>query len=134
VVKGNAEPPQSAPPLTSKATGTRVAVPAMNNDGLHSTMDSRFGRAPWFVVVEMESGEVVDTLVNDSAVNSHGAGTGAASLMARSGVDAVIAGRFGPKAQQALKALGIGLWTSGGRLTVEQAVVRLRSGELSRTA
>ena len=130
----NTESPESAPRLTTNSTSTHVAVPAMNNDGLHSTMDSRFGRAPWFVVVELESGVVVNTLVNFSALNTHGAGTGAASLMASSGVDAVIAGRFGSKAHQALKALGIGSWTSEGGLTVEQAVVRLRSGELSKTA
>lgn len=112
----------------------RVAVPAMNDAGLDSTMDPRFGRAPWFVVVDMKSGQVVDALINGSAAAAHGAGTGAAALMAQRGVDAVIAGRFGPKAHQALQALGIRMWTGDEDLTVGQAVEKLRAGELSRQA
>ena len=118
----------------AKNSPARVAVPAMDQSGLASVMDPRFGRASWFVVVDMATGQVVDALINSGAAAAHGAGISAATLMARSGVDAVIAGHFGPKAHQALQAQGIGMWTGDGDLTVGQAVERLRAGELSRQA
>ena len=130
--QGSASEESSAPRPAPDTSLARVAVPATRDAGLASIMDPRFGRAAWFIIVDMASGQVADVLNNASATAAHGAGTGAAALMAQSGVDAVIAGRFGPKAHQALQALGIKLWTSSGELTVGQAVERLRAGELSR--
>jgi predicted Fe-Mo cluster-binding NifX family protein len=124
---------QTAPRQEGKAAlvgPLLVAIPAQDDSGLSALMDPRFGRAPWLVVLEVESGTVVQILANASAEAAHGAGISAAKLLAQSGVNAVIAGRFGPKAQQSLQALGIALWTAPAGLTVEGALEQLRSGKL----
>lgn len=128
---GQAHPAPKADDAQTKgiASGT-VVVPATSDGGLTARMDPRFGRAPWFLVVDIQTGKVVETLTNENAAAAHGAGTGAAAQVARSGAGAVIAGHFGPKAQQALQGLGMTLWTSGEGLTVGEAVDRLRSGAL----
>jgi predicted Fe-Mo cluster-binding NifX family protein len=114
----------------SVTMATRVAVPAFDDGGLSSKMDPRFGRAPFFVLVDLPSGAVFETIPNTAAEEAHGAGTTAASLMGKRSVGAVIAGRFGPKAAQVLDALGIERWTVDQTVTIGQAVERLVAGEL----
>jgi predicted Fe-Mo cluster-binding NifX family protein len=128
-----AHPPKRSVGVSPRSLPSRVVVPAQDNSGLSAVMDPRFGRAPWFIVVDVESGQVMETLSNSNADAAHGAGTGAAALMAQSGVQAVIAGRFGTKAQQALQALGVEMWSAPEGLTVGQIVERLRAGQLSRS-
>lgn len=105
---------------------------ADGGEGLSAPMDERFGRAPRFVVVDADSGEVQQTAPNPSVEAAHGAGTGAAALMRELGVAAVISGRFGPKAHEALAALGIETWMAPPGLTAEQALRRFREGGLER--
>ena len=118
-------------PASTTAGLSRVAVPAVDEAGLSALMDPRFGRAPCFVVVDVESGELIETIANATAASAHGAGTGAAGLMAQAGVDVVVAGRFGPKAEQALQAAGIETRIAPEGLTVGQIVEKLKAGHLT---
>jgi predicted Fe-Mo cluster-binding NifX family protein len=105
---------------------------AAEGQGLTAAMDDRFGRAPRFLVVDADTGEVQQTVSNPAVQAAHGAGTGAAALMREQGVAAVISGRFGPKAFEALRALGIETWIAPAGLTAEQALSRYREGHLER--
>jgi predicted Fe-Mo cluster-binding NifX family protein len=118
-------------PASTYTEFSRLAVPANDESGLSALMDPRFGRAQCFLVVDVESGEVVQTINNDTASSAHGAGIGAAGLIARAGVDVVVAGRFGPKAEQALRAAGIELRTAPEGLTVGQILDEVKGGALS---
>jgi predicted Fe-Mo cluster-binding NifX family protein len=109
-----------------------VAVSTQSDSGLAAVMDPRFGRAPFYTLVDLQSGEVISTLPNAAREEAHGAGTTAARIISDSGARAVIAGRFGPKAEQALVMLGIELWTAPDGLTAKQAIERLKAGELTR--
>lgn len=104
----------------------RVAVPVcadgLDADGL---MDARFGRADRFVVLDSDSGELLESFENGSAIEAHGAGLAAASLMGRHQVDVVAAGRFGPKASRALELMGIRMCVVPPGLTARQALERL---------
>lgn len=113
---------------------TRVAVPAKSDSGLGAAVDPRFGRAPFYVLMDLESGEVLYTLPNTAAEAAHGAGISAARLMGEREVQAVIAGRFGPKAHDALVGLGITLWAAPDGLTVGQALERLKQGSLTQVS
>lgn len=117
---------------TCKAGPSRVAVPALDEAGLSAFVDSRFGRAPWFMLVDVESGRVVENLINSSAGAAHGAGTGAAALVAQSGVEAVVAGRIKARAWRALQALGVEVLSAPEGLTVGQVVGKLKVGGLPR--
>ncbi|MCP4606318.1 MAG: dinitrogenase iron-molybdenum cofactor biosynthesis protein [Proteobacteria bacterium] len=110
----------------------QVAISVKSVDGLNSILDPRFGRAFAYVVVDIDTNAVVTQLDNTLRQAAHGAGTGAAAMMAKNNVSAVISGRFGPKAFQALDSLGIEMWTAPDGLSVKEAVSRFVSGSLSR--
>ena len=96
----------------------KVAISVVRNgQDLNAVMDDRFGRADAFLVVDGETDEVVGTILNASVKAAHGAGTVASNMMKYAGVEAVISGRFGPKAFDALQALGIKTWIAPPGIT-----------------
>ena len=110
----------------------KIAITATGTGGLNQPMDPRFGRAPAFMVADAGSGELLSEETNAAVSQSHGAGTASAALMSKLGVKAVIAGRFGPKAYDALAALGVEMWTAPQGLTAGEALERFRAGSLTR--
>jgi len=98
----------------------KFAVTAQGPDA-GSLVDTRFGRAHYFRVVDGDTGQqtVVDNEAGTNAVQ--GAGIGAARTLANLGVQAVVTGHVGPKAWTALEAAHIEVYVVSGD-TVEQAV------------
>ncbi len=109
-----------------------VAVTAMGKE-MTSTVDPRFGRARYFLLVDTETGTVE---VHDNSQNvqaAQGAGIQAGQTVAGLGVDAVISGNFGPKAFHVLHAAGIEAYrTDAG--TVAHAVQKFKAGELTKAS
>ena len=105
----------------------KIAVSSQGKEK-NSPVDPRFGRAPWFVILDSDSGEVVDVLDNTAAQDAaHGAGINAATVVAEAGVGAVLTGRVGPKAFTVLDAAGIKV-ISDVTGTVSDALELFRSG------
>lgn len=99
----------------------KYAVSATGNS-LDSAIDPRFGRAPYFIVVDSDSGNILSVIDNKSAMDAaHGAGINAASMVAESGAEAVLTGSVGPKAYAVLEQAGIKI-ISDASGTVKQAV------------
>jgi predicted Fe-Mo cluster-binding NifX family protein len=111
-----------------------VITIAKRGEGLAAPMDDRFGRAPRFLIVERDSGEVLETAPNPGLDAARGAGTGAAARVQQLGVDAAVSGTFGPNAVEALEAMGIQAWLAPAGLTAGQALEKLREGDLERVA
>jgi len=109
----------------------RVAVSSTGNS-LDSQVDPRFGRCQVILVVDTETLKV-EALSNASIGVAHGAGVGAAQVVASKGINAVITGSVGPNAFSALNAAGIKVYT-GVNGTVRDAVERLNRGEITETA
>lgn len=96
----------------------KIAV-AADGGSLQANVCERFGRAPWFVIVDSDT--LAFTALPNPAVNmSGGAGPTAVNELAGLHVDLALAGRLGPKAEQALDAAGIRFSPSTG--TVAAAV------------
>lgn len=108
----------------------RVAVSIESGSDLRAPVCPSFGRAPRFLVTKPETEEGFEVIENTAARDSHGAGVGAAGLMGRLGVTAVISGRFGPKAYQALHAAGIEMYVALTQGTAAAALERYRNGDL----
>ncbi|MFW6055867.1 MAG: NifB/NifX family molybdenum-iron cluster-binding protein [Chloroflexota bacterium] len=104
----------------------KVAVSA-SGASPDSNVDPRFGRCPYFVIVDTGSGEY-EALENSSMVASQGAGIATAQMIAERQVSAVLTGNCGPNAYQALNAAGIDVIT-GVSGTVGKAIESFRSGE-----
>jgi len=105
----------------------KVAV-SSSGRGLESAVDPRFGRCPYFIVVETET-MAFEAVANASVGAAHGAGIQAAQLVASMGVSVVITGNMGPNAFNALQAAGVRAMT-GAAGTVREAVERFKRGEL----
>jgi predicted Fe-Mo cluster-binding NifX family protein len=84
-----------------------VAVAVVVGKDLSATVGVQFGRAPRFLLIRGGPGEVVRVIENPHAEAAQGAGPAAASLLRRHGVTRVLAGQFGPKAEDALRTSGI---------------------------
>jgi predicted Fe-Mo cluster-binding NifX family protein len=106
----------------------KVAVSAQSGD-LSALIDPRCGRAPWFVVVDIDSGEVQGHDNRRAAAMSSAAGFQAADVVVASGAEAVITGNVGPKAFTALQSAGVDVYLvyTG---TVEQVLERFKAGKL----
>ncbi len=101
----------------------RVAVTAMG-PGINAAFSPTFGRAPYFVIVEIDGENVTDvkSIPNPGANAPRSAGIMAAQALINEGVSAVISGSFGPNAYTVLSQAGIGMYTCGGATVLNVAM------------
>lgn len=94
-------------------------------------MNPRFGRTSWFIRFDTESSNW-RAVKNTGPDQSGGAGVAAAQLLIDQGAEAVVSGRFGPNARQALQAAGISMYSiDTEQLTVNEVLRRIQTGQLS---
>jgi predicted Fe-Mo cluster-binding NifX family protein len=93
--------------------------------------DEHFGRAAYFIFVNTDTLEATPH-ANPAASAPGGAGTKASEFVAGKDVKAVVSGKFGPHAQQTLKAAGVSMYLFGSSSTVRDAVNRFKEGTLER--
>lgn len=97
---------------------------------LDSRMNSRFGRAPWFIRYDT-SNENWKAIENNGPEQPGGAGIATAQLLINQGAEGVISGRFGPNAKQALSTASIKMFTNDDdQLTVAEVVQRYQTDQL----
>ena len=75
-------------------------------DNLEAKVDPRFGRCPYFIIVDPETKEF-EAIANPNIQALSGAGIQSAQLVAGKGVEAILTGNVGPNAFQTLQAAGI---------------------------
>jgi predicted Fe-Mo cluster-binding NifX family protein len=108
----------------------KLAISATGKD-LDSMIDPSFGRANYFVIVDSESGDIVNVIDNLAAQDAAGgAGINAATIVAGSGAQTVLTGQVGPNAFGVLQASGIKV-ISNVSGTVREAVEQYRKGTIS---
>lgn len=100
-----------------------------SGENLEAPMDSRFGRAPKFLIYDLDKDtyEVIDNQQNMNAMQ--GAGIQAAETIARSEARSLVTGHCGPKAFRVLNAAGIKVFPCEAP-TVAAALHAFRAGEL----
>lgn len=102
-----------------------VTATGMNLD---SNVDPRFGRAACLLIIDSETGALLEAIDNSQGVNaSQGAGIGAAAMVADKGVQAVLTGQVGPKAMAVIEKSNIQVVT-GVEGSVREAVDNFRAG------
>jgi predicted Fe-Mo cluster-binding NifX family protein len=94
---------------------------ALSADGekLSSKIDQRFGRCPYFIVLDLEGDKIgtFEAIKNQGAIQGHGAGIKAAEQIGELNVEVVITGQLGPNATKVLKALDIKAYSASGVIT-----------------
>lgn len=105
----------------------KICVTSQSNS-LHAEVYSRFGRSPYFLIVDTDNFEY-EAIKNPYIQAGGGAGIQAAQLVANKQVETVVTGNIGPNAFQVLKEAKLSVVT-GVSGSVEFAVVRYNNGEL----
>lgn len=110
----------------------KVAITSAG-EGVEAAVDPRFGRAKYFVVVDLETNaaRTVSNAVNLNA--AQGAGIQAAKTVAGLGAGALLTGHAGPKAFAALQAAGVAVYPVAGG-TVAEAAAQFKAGALKAMA
>ncbi|MCK4714226.1 MAG: NifB/NifX family molybdenum-iron cluster-binding protein [Candidatus Aenigmarchaeota archaeon] len=108
-----------------------IVVSASGPD-MESQVDNRFGRCPYFILVEVEDKKIKGhkSVENTSANQMGGAGMTAAQAVADMKADAIITVNLGPRAFIVFKQLGMEIYQGTG--TVKEAVEDFISGKLKK--
>lgn len=112
----------------------KVAVSSLS-ESTSSPVDFRFGRAPYFIIFEIEGDEIKShkAIKNPGATAISGAGVIAAQTLIKEGVTAVITGNIGANPFALLKSQGVKVFSRVGGIDVEEAVRKYMRGELRET-
>ena len=103
----------------------KIAVTSMG-PSLDDRVEARFGRCPYFLIVDPETMEF-EALENPNTAVGGGAGIQSAQLIAQHGVQTILTGNCGPNAFQVFGAAGIQVIVGvGGQ--VRQAVEQFKAG------
>ena len=98
----------------------KIACITSTGSGLDDQTDPKFGRCSYFAIIDL--GSLSNKIIaNANKGGSSGVGIVTAQLVVNEGVDVVVTGQVGPKAEQVLKAAGIQIIT-GVSGTVREAV------------
>ncbi len=114
---------------SEELTMEKIAV-SCDGPGLDDPVESRFGRAAGFMIVDPETLEFEYLDNGSSQAMARGAGIQAAENVARSGAKVVLTGYVGPKAFQTLQAAGVRIGQNMENLTVREAVERYKTGQI----
>ena len=109
----------------------RIVFSAVSG-GLDAQVDPRFGRCPYFVIVESDTMDV-ETISNTSQFTQSGAGIRAAQTVTNTGAKIVLTGNVGPNAYQAVSTAGVQMIT-GVSGTVREVVEMFKNGQFRQTA
>lgn len=109
----------------------KIAITAHSED-CQATVDSRFGRADYFVLYDQEK-DTWDTVPNTQNLEAaHGAGIQAGQSLAKTGASVLITGQVGPKAFKVVNAANIAMYSLGAMNgTVEEALAAYLAGKLT---
>ncbi|MGB9791364.1 MAG: NifB/NifX family molybdenum-iron cluster-binding protein [Thermacetogeniaceae bacterium] len=105
----------------------KIVISASGRD-LESMLDPRFGRCPYFLVIDTET-EECQPVPNPGMMAGGGAGIQAAQEVVRQGAKAVITGQCGPNAYDVLRSAGVKILQAPVE-PVRQVLERYRRGEL----
>ena len=109
----------------------KIAVPVRDDKGLESTIEEHFGRAAYFALIEVVDGEVARVTVLENPLREHGPGD-LPRLLKSHGVNVVLAGRVGQRAQAFFRELGIEL-VLGFSGSVAEALKKYLQGKVGRS-
>ena len=105
----------------------KIALP-VNNNHLDAGISHAFGRAPFFLFYDTETGEE-EYVSNRSVGAPGGAGVSAAQQLADSGIEVVLSPRCGQNAAQVLMAANIAVYVAEEE-SIQQSIDSFTRGEL----
>ena len=109
----------------------KIAISSTSGN-MDKEFSPRFGRCAYFLIVE-EGQENWEKITNPALNAQGGAGTQVVQYLANQGVDAVISGRYGPNAYEALEAGGITAYLANSG-TPRELLEQVQDGSLKKAS
>ncbi len=96
---------------------------------IDANTDARFGRAPWFLIIDTDTGAILEAIENTASAQPQGAGIAAAKLVSDKNVDAILTGSVGPNATSVFQTAGVNLIEGvSSQDTVQEALAKFKQG------
>ena len=108
----------------------RIVIPTNTPDGLLAKRGAHFGKAPFYVIVDVENGEIKDVDFTTNPGHSGGACGNAVSNIKNLGADALIVIGIGPNPLMGFKQLCIKVYKDDNSPTVEESIKKFLNNEL----
>jgi predicted Fe-Mo cluster-binding NifX family protein len=105
----------------------KIAVSASEPD-LNGPVDPRFGRSPYFLLIETDTMEF-EVIENPNLASPSGAGIQSSQFLANKGAKALLTGGCGPNAFKTLEAAGVEVFI-GVSGVIKEAVQNFSQGKL----
>ena len=105
----------------------RICIPTNEDNGLSSTVCAHFGSAPWYLIVDSDSGDCLP-IANDVENRVHGGCTPLQTLEGHA-IDVMAVGGIGRGALNKLSAAGIDVYVAS-ETTVAGTVAAWKAGRL----
>ena len=113
---------------------TRIAVPIVQDKGLASLVSLHFGNAPYFILLDIKEGQILDFYVraNEGSKLIHKKGIQAANLLIKENVDVALAGAIGEGPFHMLGDNLIQVYTLPKSMEIKEAVRLMTKNSLER--
>jgi len=108
----------------------RIVIPAEDSNGLDARLSEHFGRAPYFIIVELDEGGNIVNIQSVSNESEHFGGVGRPpDRILQLRPSAVITYEMGPRALRIFQDAGVAVLRANAG-TVKEAVEAYRQGRL----
>lgn len=108
----------------------KIAI-GLEEENYDSKVDKRFGRAGYFIILDDESNQY-EIIENDAKDEVTGAGLKVVKKLVSLGVEVIIAGEIGPKAETLIEEFEIPVYKLGECTTVEEVLKNYHEGKLEK--
>ena len=92
----------------------RIFFTIRNDFGLDSELDERFGRAPMFLIYDLNNQKIVQVEKNPFLAQEHGVGIRVANYLIQNNCRIAVGSKFGPKAESVLRTGDVKMLRVGG--------------------
>ncbi len=93
----------------------KVCVAVNNSDGLNSEVSLHFGQAEYFLIANIDNGEIKEHKIIENRLSHGGGACVAVDAVAAEGIDVMISGGMGIGAQQKFQNRGIKVYGFNGK-------------------
>jgi len=108
----------------------RVVIPTSSPDGLLAKRGAHFGKAPFYVIVDIENDKIKDVNFTQNPGHSGGACGNAVLNIKNLGADALIVSGIGQRPLIGFMEAGIKVYFDDKSLTVEEAINKFINSEI----
>lgn len=102
---------------------------SVNEPNMETSLNERFARAPYFIIVDTETGELIKSIENTFRDGAHGVGIRVGTMAVNEDIDCVIGAHMGPKVLEVIRESNIKAYNVDIKL-VSQIIEDCRNNNL----